>query len=155
MIITQIQQLLIIGIRMVCYAPIMAIGGIIMAINKTASLSWIIALAVVVVVGMIMIVMAIAMPKFQAIQKLVDKLNLVARENLSGLMVIRAFGTQKHEQQRFATANMEFTKTNLFVNRVMVFMMPAMMFIMNGLTLLVVWKWGSSDCCFNNASWVI
>ena len=138
--ITQIQQLLIIGIRMVCYAPIMAVGGIIMAINKTASLSWIIALAVVVVVGMIMIVMVIAMPKFQAIQKLVDKLNLVARENLSGLMVIRAFGTQKHEQQRFADANMEFTKTNLFVNRVMVFMMPAMMFIMNGLTLLIVWN---------------
>lgn len=138
--VTQIQQLLIMGIRMVCYAPIMGVGGIIMAIRKTASLSWIIAVAVVVVTGIIMIVMSIAMPKFKAIQKLVDKLNLVSRENLSGLMVIRAFGTQSYEQKRFGEANADLAKTNLFVNRVMVFMMPAMMLIMHGLSLLIVWN---------------
>ncbi|WP_099204497.1 ABC transporter ATP-binding protein [Scatolibacter rhodanostii] len=140
--ITQIQQLLIMGIRMICYAPIMGIGGIIMAISKTASLSWIIAIAVVVILGIIMIIMSIALPKFKLIQKLVDKLNLVSRENLSGLMVVRAFGTQAHEQNRFDQANTDLTKTNLFVNRVMVFMMPVMTLIMNGLTLLIVWSGG-------------
>jgi ATP-binding cassette subfamily B multidrug efflux pump len=137
--ITQIQQLLMIGIRMICYAPIMGIGGIIMAINKSASMSWIIAVACIVLVGMIIVIMAIAMPKFKAIQKLVDKLNLVSRENLSGMMVIRAFGTQEHEKKRFDTANGNLTQTNLFVNRVMVFMMPAMTLIMNGVTLIIVW----------------
>ncbi len=137
--ITQIQQLLMMGIRMICYAPIMGIGGIIMAVNKSASMSWIIAVACIVLVGMIMVIMSIAMPKFKAIQKLVDKLNLVSRENLSGMMVIRAFGTQEHESKRFEAANQDLTKTNLFVNRIMVFMMPAMTLIMNGVTLLIVW----------------
>lgn len=137
--VTQIQMLLMIGIRMICYAPIMGIGGVIMAVNKSAAMSWIIAVAVIVLLGLIIVIMSIAMPKFKAIQKLVDRLNLVSRENLSGLMVIRAFGTQKHEKERFAAANDDLTKTNLFVNRVIVFMMPMMMLIMNGISLLVVW----------------
>ncbi len=137
--ITQIQMFLMMGIRILCYAPIMAIGGIIMAVNKSLSMSWIIAAAVVVLIGMIMIVMSIALPKFKAIQKLTDRLNLVARENLSGLMVIRAFGTQAHENKRFAEANSDLTKTNLFITRVMVTMMPIMMLVMNGVTMLVIW----------------
>lgn len=137
--ITQIQMLLMIGIRMICYAPIMGIGGIFMAVKKSVSMSWIIAVAVTVLLGLILIIIAIAMPKFKAIQKLIDKLNLVSRENLSGLMVIRAFGTQDHEKKRFDAANRDVTKTTLFVSRVMVFMMPAMMLIMNGVTLLIVW----------------
>lgn len=137
--VTQIQQLLTMGIRMMCYAPIMGVGGVIMAVNKSISMSWILAITVIVTIGMLMVVMAIALPKFKSIQKLVDKLNLVSRENLSGLMVIRAFGTQKHEEERFIAANEDLTKTNLFVNRVMTFMMPMMMTIMNGLTLLVIW----------------
>ncbi|MGD9676735.1 MAG: ABC transporter ATP-binding protein [Vulcanibacillus sp.] len=137
--ITQIQMLLMMGIRMICYAPILAIGGIIMAVGKSPSMSWIIALAVIVLLGMILIIMVIALPKFKAIQKLVDKLNLVSRENLSGLMVVRAFGTQNHEKKRFDVANKDLTDTSLFINRVMVFMMPVMMFIMNGTTVLVVW----------------
>jgi ATP-binding cassette subfamily B protein len=137
--ITQIQMLLMIGIRMICYAPIMGIGGTIMAVRKSSSMSWIIAAACVALIGLILVVMAVAVPKFKLIQKLVDKLNLVSRENLSGLMVIRAFGTQKHEQERFSKANGDLTKMILFVNRVMVFMMPAMMLIMNGVALLIVW----------------
>ncbi len=137
--VTQIQQLLMMGIRMICYAPIMGIGGVIMAVNKSASMSWIIAVAVIVLVGLILVIMSIAMPKFKIIQKLVDKLNLVSRENLSGMMVIRAFVTQEHEKKRFEAANEDLTKTNLFVNRVMVFMMPVMMLIMNGATLIIIW----------------
>ncbi|NCB52772.1 MAG: ABC transporter ATP-binding protein [Clostridia bacterium] len=137
--ITQIQQVLNMGIRIICYAPIMAIGGIIMAVGKSVSMSWIIAVACAVLIGMIMVMAAIAMPKFKAMQKLVDRLNLVSRENLSGMMVIRAFNRQEYEKNRFSDANKDLTDTNLFVNRVMSFMMPAMMFIMNGTTLLVVW----------------
>ncbi|MCR8645918.1 ABC transporter ATP-binding protein/permease [Paenibacillus sp. N1-5-1-14] len=137
--ITQIQQLLMMGIRMICYAPIMGIGGIIMAVNKSVSMSWIIAVACIVLVGMIMIIMAIAMPKFKIIQSMVDKLNLVSRENLSGMMVIRAFGTKRHEKKRFEKANGDLTETNLFVNRVMVSLMPIMMLVMNGVTLIIVW----------------
>lgn len=137
--VTQIQLLLMIGIRMITYAPILGIGGIIMAINKSQSMSWIIAVAVIVLIGMIIVIMAIAMPKFKIIQKQVDRLNLVSRESLSGMMVIRAFGTQQHEKERFETANADLTNTNLFVSRVMVFMMPAMTLIMNGTTLIVIW----------------
>lgn len=137
--VTQIQMLLLMGIRLVCYAPIMGVGAVIMAVNKSASMSWIIAVAVTVLLGMIMIVMSIALPKFKAIQKLIDRLNLVSRENLSGLMVIRAFGTQKYEKNRFDNANRDLTDTMLYVSRVMVFLMPAMMFIMNGVTVLIVW----------------
>lgn len=137
--ISQIQMLLMMGIRIICYAPIMGIGGVMMAISKSSSMSWIIAVAVTTLVGMIMVITSIALPKFKIIQKLVDRLNLVSRENLSGMMVIRAFGTQEYEQQRFETANQDLTATNLFVNRIMVFMMPAMMLIMNATTLMIVW----------------
>ncbi|MGG2028106.1 ABC transporter ATP-binding protein [Gottfriedia sp. S16(2024)] len=135
----QIQTLLMMGIRMLCYAPIMGIGGIIMAINKSASMSWIIALAVIVLLSLIMIIMTVAIPKFKLIQKLIDKLNLVSRENLMGLMVIRAFGNASHEKMRFQEVNSELTKTNLFVNRIMTLMMPSMMLIMNGSSLLIIW----------------
>ena len=137
--ITQVQQLLTMGIRMICYAPIMAVGGVVMSVQKSASMAWIIALACVILLGVIMVVFSLAMPKFKAIQKLVDKLNLVSREGLSGLMVIRAFGTEHHEKERFDTVNEDLTRTNRFVNRVMVFMMPCMMLIMNGISILVVW----------------
>lgn len=137
--ITQIQMLLMIGIRMVFYAPIMATGGTIMAMRKSTSMSWIIAAACVALIGILLVIMAIAMPKFKIMQKLIDKLNLVSRENLSGLMVIRAFGTREHERSRFQAANRDMTETNLFVTRVMVFMMPVIMMIMNGVTLLIIW----------------
>jgi len=137
--ITQIQMLTVIMMRMVFYAPIMGIGGVIKAISKSTSMSWIIAVAVIALLGLILTVFTIAMPKFKTIQKLIDRLNLVTRENLSGMMVIRAFNTQKFEEERFDKANKDLTRTNLFVNRVMVFMMPAMMLIMNGVTLLIVW----------------
>lgn len=137
--ITQIQLLLMIGIRMICYAPIMATGGIIMALKKSVSMSWIIAVAVIALVGLIMIVMAIALPKFKIMQQLVDKLNLVSRENLSGMMVIRAFATQQHEKDRFDKANADITKTQLFIGRSMVSMMTGIMLIMNCVTLVIVW----------------
>lgn len=137
--VTQIQLLLTIGIRMLLYSPILATGGVIMAVNKSVSMSWIIAVACTVLVGVILIVLAITLPKFKAVQKLVDRLNLVARENLSGLMVIRAFGTRDFETKRFDEANTDLTKVNLFINRTMSFMMPMMMLIMNAVMLLVVW----------------
>lgn len=136
---TQIQMFVVIMIRMIIYAPIMGIGGIIRAINKSASMSWIIALAVVIILGMILTVFVVAMPRFKLIQKLIDRLNLVTRENLSGMMVIRAFSTQEFEEKRFDKANLDLTRNNLFVNRVMVVMMPFMMIVMNGVTLLIVW----------------
>jgi ATP-binding cassette subfamily B protein len=137
--ITQIQTLIVMGIRMLIYAPIIGVGGVIKALNKSASMSWIIALAVVVLLGLILSVFTAALPKFKAIQKLVDRLNLVTRESLSGMMVIRAFNTEKFEEDRFDRANKDLTNTNLFVNRIMVVMFPAMMLIMNGVTLLIVW----------------
>ncbi len=137
--ITQIQTLMVMMIRMVFYAPIMGVGGVIKALDKSTSMSWIIVLAVILLVGIIAIVFSIALPKFKAIQKLVDRLNMVTRENLSGMMVIRAFNTQKFEEERFDKANKDLTNTNLFVSRVMVFLMPAMMLIMNGVTVLIVW----------------
>jgi len=137
--VTQIQTLLTIGVRMLLYAPILAVGGIFMAVSKSASMSWIIAVACSVLIGMILIVLAITLPRFKLVQKLVDNLNLVARENLSGLMVIRAFGTRDFEKDRFDKANKDLTKVNLFINRTMAFMMPAMMLIMNSVMLLVVW----------------
>lgn len=129
----------VIMIRMIIYAPIMGVGGVIRALNKSVSMSWIIALAVVIILGLILTVFVIAMPKFKAIQKLVDRLNLVTRENLSGMMVIRAFNTQRFEENRFDRANLDLTKNNLFVNRVMVIMVPFMMLVMNGVTLLIIW----------------
>ncbi len=137
--VTQVQMLVMLGIRIMCYAPILGIGGIIMALRKSISMSWIIALACVVLIGMIAVIFSIAIPKFKIMQQLIDRLNLVSRENLNGLMVIRAFGTQEFEEDRFDESNKDLTKNSLFVNRVMVFMMPAMMLIMNAATLLIVW----------------
>ncbi len=137
--ITQIQMLMVIMIRMIFYAPIMGFGGVIRAIGKSSSMSWIIAVAVIVLLGVISIIFAVAFPKFKVIQKLIDRLNLVTRESLSGMMVIRAFNTQSFEEERFDRANKDVTRTNLFVNRVMACMMPVMMLIMNGVTLIIVW----------------
>ncbi len=138
--ITQIQTVLVLAIRMVCYAPIIAIGATIMATRRCSSMSWIIVLGTLLLFALIAVIYFLAMPKFKIIQKLVDKLNLVTRESLSGMMVIRAFGTQKFEESKFEKANGELTKVNLFVNRVMVLMMPAMTFIMNAISVLVVWQ---------------
>ena len=137
--IQQVQMLVTMGMRLMCYAPIMGIGGIIMALNKSVSMSWIIAAAVIFMFGIITVVFAMAMPKFKSLQKLIDKLNLVSRENLSGLMVIRAFGAEKHEEARFDEANDILTRTQRFVQRTMSFMMPAMMFIMNLASIVIVW----------------
>jgi len=137
--VNQLQHLILMGLRMLCFAPVMGIGSIVMAIRTSVSMSWILALAVIVVVGLIAIVFAIAMPKFKIVQKLVDRLNLVSRENLSGLMVIRAFGTRDFETGRFAEANGDLTNVNLFVNRIMVGMMPTMTLIMNVVSLVIVW----------------
>ena len=139
---TQVQMLIIMGVRMICYAPIMGIGGVIMALNKSVSLSWIIAVAVIVLLGLIFVIFSVAMPKFKIVQSLIDRLNLVTRESLSGMMVVRAFGNQKREEARFEKANRDLTQNNLFINRVMVFMMPFMMLLMNGVTLLIVWVGG-------------
>ena len=137
--ITQVQMLLVMMIRMVFYAPIMGVGGVIRAVSKSASMSWIIGIAVLLMIGLIMILFSIAMPKFKRIQSLVDRLNLVVREHLDGMLVIRAFNTQKFEEKRFDKANRELTETNLFVNRSMATMMPVMMLIMNLVTVVIVW----------------
>jgi ATP-binding cassette subfamily B protein len=137
--ITQIQMVMMILIRMVFYAPIIGVGGIIRAVNKSADMWWIIAVAVISLIGLISVVFAIATPKFKIIQSLVDRLNLIARENLSGMMVVRAFNRQKHEEQRFEEANMDLTRTSLFVNRVFVMVMPFMMIILNGISVLILW----------------
>ncbi|ABX41241.1 ABC transporter ATP-binding protein [Lachnoclostridium phytofermentans] len=138
--IQQVQMLIGMGVRMMCYAPIMGIGGIIFAVNKSVSLSWIIAVAVIILLGLIAIIFSIALPKFKSLQKLIDRLNLVSRENLGGMMVIRAFGNEGYEENRFEKANSELSKTNRFVQRTMAFMMPAMMLIMNCVTLVIVWS---------------
>ncbi|PZD95032.1 ABC transporter ATP-binding protein [Paenibacillus sambharensis] len=137
--IQQIQQLVMMSIRMIFYAPIIGIGGIILAVNSSLSMSWIIAVAVVSIIGLILTVFALALPKFKILQQLIDKLNLVSRENLSGMMVIRAFGNERFEEQRFERANDNLRLTNRFVQRIMAFMFPAMMLIMNLITLLIVW----------------
>jgi len=137
--ITQIQMVVIMVVRMVFYAPIMGVGGVIRAVGKSSSMWWIIALAVVVLLGLVSIVFSLTLPKFRIIQTLIDRLNLVMRENLSGMMVIRAFNRQNFELERFDRANKDVTGTMLYVNRVMVFMMPAMMLIMNGLSLVIIW----------------
>lgn len=137
--ITQIQMFLTMGLRMLCFAPIMGIGGVIMAVEKSASMAWLIALAVILVLGLIIVLFSVAMPRFKVMQDLIDRLNLVSRENLSGMMVIRAFATQKFEEDRFDKANKDLAGNTQFVNRAMATMMPAMMLIMNAVTLLVVW----------------
>jgi len=125
--------------RFVFYAPIIGIGGVIKVLGADRSMLWIIAAAVGVLLTIMIVLFIVALPKFRSMQILVDKLNLVTREILTGLMVIRAFNTQKHEEKKFEKANMDLTRVGLFVNRVMVFMMPMMMLIMNGTMLLIVW----------------
>ncbi len=137
--VTQIQMVVIMMMRMVFYAPIIGIGGVIRAMGKNPTMWWIIAVAVATLLGLILIVYSISLPKFKSIQSLIDRLNLVMRENLSGMMVIRAFNRQEFEQNRFDRANRDLTSTMLFVNRVMVVMMPVMMLVMNGLSLLIIW----------------
>jgi ATP-binding cassette subfamily B protein len=137
--VTQIQMVVMMMVRMMFYAPIMAIGGIIKVVSKDSPLSWLIGVAVMMLVSLIIVVFSIAMPKFKLIQKLMDRINLVSRENLSGMMVIRAFNMQGFEEKRFDKANVDLTAVSLFINRVMVVMMPLMMLIMNVLMLSIVW----------------
>lgn len=137
--ITQVQNLVTMMLRMMFYAPIMGAGGIILALSKDVSMSWIIILAVVILIGLIVMISTIVLPRFKKVQSLIDKLNLIVRENLSGMLVIRAFNTQKFEEERFDETNKELMKVNLFVNRVMTFMMPAMMLLMNLISILVIW----------------
>ena len=136
--IQQIQLIIVMLLRIVLYAPILAVGGVIQVFQTNVSMSWIIGLAVVLIGLVILVLFLVAMPKFRILQTLVDKVNLVMREILTGLPVIRAFSTQKHEEERFDDANRMLTKTNLFVNRAMTFMMPVMMLIMNGITVLII-----------------
>ncbi|HBX70346.1 MAG TPA: ABC transporter [Chloroflexi bacterium] len=137
--VTQVQMVIFMMLRMVFYAPIIGIGGIIRAVDKSPNMWWIIAVAVLTLLGMILVVFSIALPKFKIIQSLIDRLNLVTRENLSGMMVIRAFNKQTDEEKRFDKANRDLTDNSLFVARIMVTMMPIMMLIMNGLSLLIIW----------------
>ncbi len=142
--IQQIQLLTVMILRMVLYAPIMAAGGIFKVFRTNVDMSWIIALAVALIVMVVVVLFAVVMPKFKIVQSMVDRLNLVSREILTGLQVIRAFSTEKYEEKRFDGANKDLTKTNLFVNRAMTFMMPFMMLIMNGIAVLIVWVGGHS-----------
>lgn len=137
--IQQIQMLTVMILRMVLYAPIMGMGGVFKVFHTNVSMSWIIGLAVVLIAMVVMVLFVVAMPKFKILQNLVDRLNLVTREILTGLSVIRAFSTEKYEEERFDQANKDLTKTNLFVNRAMTFMMPTMMLIMNAISILIVW----------------
>ena len=137
--IQQVQMLLVMGLRMVLYAPILGIGGILKVMGTNSSMSWIIALAVGLLLLLILVLFAVAMPRFTKLQSLIDRLNLVTREQLTGVMVTRAFSAEKHEEERFEKANLDLTRTNLFVNRCMTFMMPVMMLIMNGISVLIVY----------------
>ena len=142
--IQQIQLLTVMILRMVLYAPIMAIGGILKVSKTNVDMFWIIGMAVLLIVMVVAVLFIVVMPKFKIVQNMVDKLNLVSREILTGLPVIRAFHTEKHEEERFDKANKDLTKLNLFVNRAMTFMMPTMMLVMNGITVLIVWVGGHS-----------
>lgn len=142
--IQQVQMIMVMLLRMVFYAPILAIGGVIKVLNTNTSMTWIIALGVCLLLGLVGTLFVLAMPKFKFMQKLVDKLNLVTREILTGLPVIRAFSKEKTEEKRFDKANRDLMRTNLFVNRVMAFMMPVMTIIMNGITILILWKGAES-----------
>jgi len=137
--ITQLQMTLVLLIRMVFYAPIIAVGAIIRAVAKSPSMTWIIGLGVGLLLALIITVFIVALPRFKRIQSLIDRLNLVTREALSGIMVIRSFNTQNFELERFDKANVDLTSNSLFVNRIMVIMMPLMMLLMNGLSVLIIW----------------
>ena len=142
--IQQIQMLTVMILRMVLYAPIMALGGVWKVFNTNVDMSWIIALAVNLILMVVSVLFIVVMPKFRIVQNMVDRLNLVSREILTGLSVIRAFSTEKYEEQRFDKANKDLTRINLFVNRAMTFMMPLMMLIMNCISILIVWTGGHS-----------
>ena len=138
--IQQVQMLVVMMLRVVIYSPIIAIGGIIKVTKTNTSMTWIIAVAVIAILSLVMILFIVVMPKFKIAQKLVDRVNLVTREILTGIPVIRAFSTQKYEEKRFDKANLDLTNTNIFVNRVMACMMPAMMFVMNAISVLIMWN---------------
>ena len=138
--IQQVQQVMTMLFRIVLYAPILGIGGVIRVLNTDSSMTWILGLAVGLILVVIIVLFQVAMPKFTVLQTLVDKLNLVTREILTGIPVIRAFSREKHEEERFEEANERLTKTNLFVNRCMTFMMPTMMLIMNGVSVLIIYS---------------
>ena len=140
--ITQVQNFLSMGLRMMCFAPIMGLGGLIMGLSKCVSLAWVLALALIIMLGLILILFAVALPRFKRMQKLVDRLNLVSREELSGIMVVRAFANQSFMQKRFDSANRDLTDNTLFVNRAMATMMPVMTLVMNGISLMIVWFGG-------------
>ncbi len=137
--IQQIQMLMVMLLRIVFYAPIVGIGGILKVLSTHTGMSWVIAVSVMTILSIVVVMFSIAVPKFKIVQKLIDRLNLVTRESLTGLLVIRAFNTQKHEEERFDKANQDLTRTNLFISRTMSLMMPLMMLVMNGITLLIVW----------------
>lgn len=137
--IQQIQMFVTMMFRIVVFAPLMGLGGIYKVLKTNVDMTWTIAIGVVAIMTVILVLFTVAMPKFKVLQKLIDRLNLVSREILTGLPVIRAFSTEKHEKERFDTANKNLMKTNLFVNRAMTFMMPLMMLIMNAMTVLIVY----------------
>ena len=138
--IQQVQNLMVMLLRIVFYAPILGIGGIIKVLNTESTMAWIIVVAVISISIVVITLFSVVMPRFKKLQSLVDRVNLVTREILTGMMVIRAFSTEKHEEKRFDKANRDLTKTNLFVNRSMALMMPTMMLIMNAITILIVWN---------------
>ncbi|MGL5754873.1 MAG: ABC transporter ATP-binding protein [Paraclostridium sp.] len=142
--IQQVQMLMVMLLRIVFYAPILAIGGVIKVLNTNTSMAWIIGVAVLAIVSVVLLLFGLVMPKFKSVQKLVDRVNLVTREMLTGMLVIRAFSTEKYEEKRFDKANTDLMKTNLFVNRAMSMMMPTMMLIMNVITVVIVWNGGHS-----------
>ena len=147
--ITQVQNFLSMGLRLLCFAPIMGIGGLIMGLSTCVNLAWVLALALIVMLGLLLVLFAVAMPRFKKMQALVDRLNLVSREEIGGLMVVRAFSNQKFMQDRFEKANDDLTSNTLFVNRAMATMMPAMTLVMNGLSLLIVWFGGKQIAASN------
>ncbi|MDF2985178.1 MAG: transporter, ATP-binding/permease protein [Eubacterium sp.] len=137
--IQQVQMFMVMFLRLVFYAPILGIGGFLKAMKTDTSMSWVIGVSVLAILSLVLVMFGVAIPKFRSIQKLIDKLNLVTRESLTGMLVIRAFGTQKKEEEKFEKANADLTNTNLFVSRIMTAMFPIMMLILNGVTLLIVW----------------
>ena len=147
--ITQVQNFLSMGLRLLCFAPIMGIGGLIMGLSTCVNLAWVLGLALIVMLGLLLVLFAVAMPRFKKMQALVDRLNLVSREEIGGLMVVRAFSNQKFMQDRFEKANGDLTSNTLFVNRAMATMMPAMTLVMNGLSLLIVWFGGKQIAASN------
>lgn len=138
--IQQVQMLIVFSLRIICYAPIIGIGGVFKALNANSSMAWIIAVAVMTVISLVGLIFALAMPKFKKVQKLIDRLNQVTREILSGIPVVRAFSNERYEEKRFDVANTNLKKTTLFVDRIMSIMMPSMMFVMNAICILIIWK---------------